>query len=531
MQEYYVSIPFVRKFSSNMSHTIIGVVALLLSLGRVSLAQDAPNFIVVYVDDLRHDGLGVTGHPFAETPNLDNRIGGVGTVFRNSFVTTPVCSASRASILSGQYVRTHGYFVNEAPNYVADSSTPNYHSLLQSAGYRTGHVGKWHRDGYNDARPGYDYWASFTGQGSHSDITLKVQADGGPAQTVQTTGWTKDTLTDYAIDFLDDYGLDGSRSEPFALTLSFKAVHAPFGSGQTASGGAFASQTVDRPVSTTPAYGGFDVHEEKPVFDRPGFSGPTPSLDKGVTQQRSQIEMMRDIDFQVGRVLDTLEQRGLGDNTIVLFTSDNGFFWGEHGRGDKRAAYEESIRVPLLIHDPRQAAPVSSSNAMALNIDIAPTILGAAGIAKPDWMQGTSLLPILQGNATQTRDAFVAEYYQEVISPGVPRWEALRTDQYMYVRYPEYDQQYEELYDLQADPSQLNNLLGPTTPTQAITQLRTDLQRQLDLELSNIDSTNNFTRKLVHGDSKDFRILESGAIVDNPDNVYVGREATPAVVT
>ena len=211
-----------------MSHTIIGVVALLLSLGRVSLAQDAPNIVVVYVDDLRHDGLGVTGHPFAETPNLDNRIAGPGTVFRNSFVTTPVCSPSRASILSGQYTRTHGYFVNEAPNYVADSSTPNYHALLQSAGYRTGHVGKWHRDGYNDARPGYDYWASFTGQGSHSDVTLKFQADGGPAQTIQTSGWTKEVLTDYAIDFLDDYGIGGTRSEPFALTLSFKAVHAPF---------------------------------------------------------------------------------------------------------------------------------------------------------------------------------------------------------------------------------------------------------------------------------------------------------------
>ena len=232
--------------------------------------------------------------------------------------------------------------------------------------------------------------------------------------------------------------------------------------------------------------------------------------------------MMRDIDFQIGRVLDTLDQRGLSNDTIVMFTSDNGFFWGEHGRGDKRAAYEESIRVPLLIHDPRQTATVSSSNAMALNIDIAPTILDAAGIAKPDWMQGTSLMPILNGEAATVRGSFVAEYYQEVISPAVPAWEAIRTDRYMFVRYPDYHQQYEELYDLHADPLQLNNLLGPIPPTPRISQLSVELRQQLDLELSNIDSTNNFTRKLVYGDTRDFRVLESGGIVDNAADVYVG---------
>ncbi len=178
--------------------------------------------------------------------------------------------------------------------------------------------------------------------------------------------------------------------------------------------------------------------------------------------------------------------------------------------------------MPLLIHDPRQTATVSSSDAMALNIDIAPTILDAAGIAKPDWMQGTSLMPILSGETATVRESFVAEYYQEIISPAVPTWEAIRTDRYMFVRYPDYQQQYEELYDLQADPLQLNNLLGPTPPTPRISQVSVELRQQLDLELSNIDSTNNFTRKLVYGDTRDFRVLESGDIVDNADNVYVG---------
>ncbi len=511
--------------SAQRSHAALGAVILLLAMGRVSFGEERPNIIVFYVDDLRHDGLGVTGHPFVETPVLDYRVGGLGTVFRNSFVTTPVCSPSRASILSGQYVRTHGLYVNEAPNYVADSSTPNYHSLLQSAGYRTAHVGKWHRDAYNDARPGYDYWASFIGQGTHSDVTLNVQVDGNPSSIVQTVGWTKEVLTDYALDFLNDYGSGGERTEPFALTLSFKAVHAFFGAGETASGGAYSAESVDRPVSTTSSYGGFDVHEEKPIFDRPGFMGPSPSLGNGVTQQRSQMEMMRDIDQQIGRVLDRLDQKGLGSNTIVMFTSDNGFFWGEHGRGDKRAAYEESIRVPLLIRDPRQTATVSSSDALALNIDIAPTILDAAGIAKPDWMQGMSLMPILQGDTTQTRDAFAAEYYQEVIFPNVPGWEALRTDRYMYVRYPEHQQQYDELYDLQADPYQLDNLLGPTIPEQAIEELRSQLGQRLNQELATIDSTNNFRRALVNGDTRDVRLLEDGTVIDNNEPVFVGARA------
>ena len=512
---------------AGLSATNLGACMALvfLALSSSNAEESRPNILVLYVDDLRHDGLASTGHPFSVTPNLDGRVAGAGTVFNNSFVTTPVCSPSRASLLSGQYTRTHGYYVNEAPNYVADSSTPNYHALLQQAGYRTGHIGKWHRDGYNDARPGYDYWAAFNGQGQHKDVKLKIQADGAPAQVVNTTGWTKNTLTNYAIDFLDDYGVGGSRSEPFALTLSFKAVHAPFGDGETASGGLFANEPVAAPASRTPAYGGFDVHDEKPIFDRPGFSGPNPTLDKGHTQQRSQMEMLTDIDTQIGRVLDTLNSQGLADNTIVVFTSDNGFFWGEHGRGDKRAAYEESIRVPLLIQDPRQASAPSTANALALNIDVAPTLLEAAGVAKPDWMQGRSLMPILRGESTTTRTGFAAEYYQEVISPNVPSWEAYRTEQHLLVRYTEFGAEYDELYDLQADPLQMNNLLAPGSPTRQVLQLRDALRSQLNEELSQIDATNGFRRELVFGDTGDFGIDESGAIIDSRDNVYVGARA------
>lgn len=500
----------------------LSIIFLSLCGASSAIAQSAPNILVLYVDDLRHDGLGVTGHPFAETPNLDALVADVGTVFNNSFVTTPVCSPSRASILSGQYVRTHGLFVNEATNYVEDSATPNYHSLLQTAGYRTGHIGKWHRDEHNSARPGYDYWAAFKGQGNHQGGTLNIEADGAPAQTDNYPGWTKDTLTDYAIDFIDDYGTSGTRTEPFALTLSFKAVHAPFGNTQTASGGDFASETVDRPDSTTPAYGGFDVHVEKTVFDRPGFSGPTPSLDKGVTQQKSQIEMMKDIDFQIGRVLDTLENQGLDDNTIVVFTSDNGFFWGEHGRGDKRAAYDESIRVPLLIRDPRQTIPASNSDATALNIDVAPTLLDAAGVAIPSWMQGQSLMPIITGQSTTTRTGFAAEYYQEVINQAVPTWEAYRSEDYLYVRYPAEGAQFDELYDLQADALQINNLLEPGDPSASVLTIRDQLRTQLSNELDSIDATNGFHRSLSNGHTSDFGINQQGAITDTPDNVYVG---------
>lgn len=489
-----------------------------------------PNILLLYVDDLRHDGLGVTGHPFVETPNLDNRIAGQGINFLNSFVNCPLCSPSRASLMTGQYAATHGLTVNDDVNSVPDERLPIYQKALQAAGYRTGLVGKWHMDSYYEPRPGFDYWAAFHGQGSHTDPVLRVKQDDAAVRTVTENGFTTNILTDYALDFLQDYGPGGSRTEPFALTLSFKAVHGSHGPEYTESGGLYAGETLVRQPNALPGYGGFDINAEKPVYSLPGSNGLTLNTTMGNLQHISQMEMMKDIDANIGRVLDTLEAKGLDDNTLVIFTSDNGFFWGEHGRGDKRLAYDESIRVPLLMRGPG-VEPGQTSDALVTNIDLAPTILKAAGLPVPASMQGQSLDGLLTGSGGFSRDAVFAEYYPEVKHPGIPRWDAVRTDTHMYVTHPAAGLEYDELYDLVNDPYQMNNLLlpGPVADLPVETQQVLDtMQIRLQELRREANSVNPFERQVITGSLLDFTVTEGGIVQQAKDALRVGADTNLA---
>jgi N-acetylglucosamine-6-sulfatase len=483
-----------------------------------------PNILLLYVDDLRYDGLGVTGHPFVETPNLDTRVAGQGINFLNSFVNCPLCSPSRASLMTGQYAATHGLTVNDDVNAVPDERLPTYQKVLQAAGYRTGLVGKWHMDSYNEPRPGFDYWAAFQGQGTHTDPVLRLKQDGAAVRTVSPTGFTTTILTDYALDFLDGYGPGGSRTEPFALTLSFKAVHGPHGPDYTESGGLYADQTIDRPPNALPSYGGLDINEEKPVYSLPGSSGLTLNTTMGNSQQISQMEMMKDIDANIGRVLDALEAKGLDDNTLVIFTSDNGFFWGEHGRGDKRLAYEESIRVPLLMRGPGVESG-KTSEALVANIDLAPTILQAAGVPVPASMQGQPLNGLLSGTGEFSRDAVFAEYYPEVKHPSIPKWDAVRTETHMYVTHPDAGPAYDELYDLVNDPYEMNNLLlpGPVSTLPVETQQVLDMMQIRLQELRReAVSVNPFDRQVINGSLLDFTVAEGGIAQQGTDALRIG---------
>lgn len=512
----------------------LGLIAsgLGLGFGGIARGQTAvpPNILLLYVDDLRHDGLGATGHPFVETPNLDNRIAGQGINFLNSFVNCPLCSPSRASLMTGQYAATHGLTVNDDVNGVPDERLPIYQHALRAAGYRTGLVGKWHMDSYYEPRPGFDYWAAFQGQGTHTNPLLRVKQDDAAVRTVAENGYTTSILTDYALDFLQDYGPGGSRTEPFALTLSFKAVHGPHGPEYTESGGRYANQTIDRPPNALPSYGGFDINEEKPVYSLPGSNGLTLNTSMGNPQQISQMEMMRDIDANIGRVLDALEAKGLDDNTLVIFTSDNGFFWGEHGRGDKRLAYDESIRVPLLMRGPGVESG-QTSDALVANIDLAPTILKAAGVSVPASMQGQPLNGLLSGSGEFARDAVFAEYYPEVKHPSIPRWDAVRTDTHMYVTHPEAGLDYDELYDLGNDPYQMNNLLapGPISGLPIETQQVLDtMQIRLQELRREADSVNPFVRQVINGSLLDFTVTEGGIVRQATDALRVGADTNLA---
>lgn len=511
---------------------LVAVVAGLITAPDSAHAQGTsrPNVLLLYVDDLRHDGLGVTGHPFVETPNLDRRVAGQGVTFRNSFVNCPLCSPSRASLMTGQYAAMHGYYGNDRLNAVPDERLPIYQKTLRTAGYRTGLVGKWHMDSYFEPRADFDYWAAFQGQGVHNNPQLRVKQDTAPVRTVSATGYTTTILTDYALDFLKDYGAGGTRSEPFALTLSFKAVHAPVGPQYTPSGGVYAGQTLDRPPNALPAYGGFTINAEKPVFSRPGFNGLVLNNTRGNTDQIGQMEMMRDIDANIGRVLDTLEAKGLDKNTLVIFTSDNGFFWGEHGRGDKRLAYEESIRVPLLMRGPG-VTPGQTSDALVTAVDLAPTILTAAGISVPPTMQGKPLNGVLKGTGGFSRDAIYAEYYKEDKYPDVPRWDAVRTQTHLYVTHPELGAQYDELYDLVGDPYQMNNLLlpGPATSLPGATQnVLDEMQIRLHDLRREAEGVNPFVRQIVLGNKLDFTAIEGGTVQNDPDTSRVGADTSIA---
>ena len=489
-----------------------------------------PNILLLYVDDLRHDGLGATGHPFVETPNLDSRIAGQGINFLNSFVNCPLCSPSRASLMTGQYAATHGLTVNDDVNGVPDERLPIYQKTLQANGYRTGLVGKWHMDSYYEPRPGFDYWAAFQGQGTHTNPTLRVKQDDAAVRTVAENGYTTTILTYYALDFLQDYGPGGSRTEPFALTLSFKAVHGPHGPEYTESGGRYAAESIARPPNALPSYGGFDINEEKPVYSLPGSNGLTLNTSMGNPQQISQMEMMRDIDANIGRVLDALEAKGLDDNTLVIFTSDNGFFWGEHGRGDKRLAYDESIRVPLLMRGP-VVERGQTADALVTNIDLAPTILKAAGVSVPASMHGQPLNGLLSGSGEFTRDAVFAEYYPEVKHPSIPRWDAVRTATHMYVTHPEAGLDYDELYDLVNDPYQMNNLLipGPISGLPIETQQVLDTMKIRLQELRReANSVNPSERQVINGSLLDFTVTEGGIVQRAAEVLRVGATTDPA---
>lgn len=422
------------------------VVLVAVMLGAVcSSAQDAPrrpNFVVVLVDDLRWDGVSATGHPFVETPAVD-QLAREGITFRNAFVTTPLCSPSRASFLTGRYVRSHGIIDNGRS--ASFDQLESFPLLLERAGYRTAFIGKWHMGSDDAPRPGFTRWLSFAGQGHYRDQELN--SDG---QKISTQGYVTDVLSSYAVDFVREAAL---RPEPFLLYLSHKAVHEPFTppprhEGLYADAVVSCSRGCDDSLVGKPALTRFVPDTAVPV---PGRGGPTDQ------QIRNQASLLASVDQGFGDVVRALQRAGVVDQTMIVFTSDNGYFHGEHSLGDKRWAYEESIRVPWIVRYPPLAAQGVAQDALVLNIDLAPTILDLAGVAVPPEVDGRSLRPLLGGESAPWRVSFVAEYFEEAPFPRVPTWEALRTEDLKLIRYPDYGDEFDELYDLSLDPFELVN--------------------------------------------------------------------------
>lgn len=398
-------------------------------------AAKPPNFVFILVDDLRWDALGSTGLAWSKTPNID-RIGREGMTFRNAFVTTPLCSPSRASYMTGQYAHKHGVVGNTPAGEPLSHKLTTFPKLLQNAGHETAYVGKWHMGMDDSPRPGFNRWVSFKGQGRYENPPMNI--DG---KQVEDTGYMTDLLSKHAAEFIE-----AKRSKPFCLCVAHKAVHGPF----------------------TPAERHKDWFANDTPPPRANREGPQ---ERHQEIARNQMRCLAAIDDGVGRIREALEKSGELDNTVFVFTSDNGYFWGEHGFGDKRWAYDESLRIPLLVRYPALVRAGSKSDSLVLNIDIAPTFLHLAGVEVPKSMDGRSLKEPLRGNRRTWRTSFLAEYFKETNFPRVPTWRAMREARHKYVHYPEGERP-DELFDLTKDPLEMTNLAGNAAAKPVLDRLK-----------------------------------------------------------
>lgn len=430
--------------------------------GAAAQNSERPNIVFILVDDLRWDALGCAGHGYVKTPNID-RLAREGMMFRNAFVTTPLCSPARASFLTGQYARTHRVKGN-GDNAALSHGLSSWPRLLHDSGYETAYVGKWHMGTDDSPRPGFDRWVSFRGQGQFDDPPLNIDGE-----RLTRQGYMTDLLSDYSVEFLKK----SRGGKPFCLYLAHKAVHGPF-TPAARHAKLYSEQTIRRAASAQ------DSLDGKPMLRRPleqmgkkkgGGGGVGPSDEIILNQMRC----LTSIDEGVGRILEALEQNKTLDRTLVLFTSDNGYFWGEHGLGDKRAAYEESIRIPMVARYPKLIRRGAKADEMALNIDIAPTMLEAAGVAVPKPVEGRSLVPVMQGKPRGWRTSFLSEYYMEQANARVASWEAVRTARWKYIRYFDLEGM-DELYDLQSDPLELRNRIADGGASAELNRLRKELE-------------------------------------------------------
>jgi N-acetylglucosamine-6-sulfatase len=438
------------------------------------------NIILMLSDDHRYDFMGFMPQApaFLETPNMD-RMARQGAHLANAFVSTSLCSPSRASILTGRYMHHHRIVDNQRPEPEGTVFFPQY---LQEAGYQTAFIGKWHMGHDDDApRPGFDHWVSFKGQGDYLDPTLNIN---GTRRQFQ--GYTTDILTDHALEWLKT-GRDARR--PFFLYLSHKAVHYPFQPAKRHEG-RYAKSEVKRPDTMANTEDNYQTqphwvrerrysihgvdHMETGQYD----NDPVPSFDE---LYRQYCETVYGLDENIGRVLKYLDEAGLDKSTLVLYMSDNGFALGEHGFYDKRDAFEESIRVPMLAYAPGLIAPGTKITQMVQNIDIAPTLLGAAGVQPPETakMDGQSFLPLLRGEVIPWRDHILYEYYWEWNFPATPTVFAIRTERYKYIFYQGvWD--YDGFYDLQTDPHERHNLINVPAYAQQIETMKKQLFDELE---------------------------------------------------
>lgn len=472
-------------------------------------AQSRPNIVIIISDDHAYQAIGAYGSKLAKTPNID-RIAREGVIFKRGYVTNSICGPSRAVILTGKYSNKNGFKDNENSKF--DGSQDEFVKQLQTAGYQTAWIGKWHLE---TTPQGFNYYKILPGQGQYYNPDF-INMDGN---TQRVEGYVSNVIEDEAEKYLDSR----DKSKPFCLVIGHKATHRTW-VPDTCDMGMYdkvtfplphdfydnydnrkAAKIQDMTISKTMQMG-YDLKmlsdsktgeaavnrmnpDQRAKFDayyKPieadlkakSLSGNALTEWKYQRYIRDYLSTAASLDRNIGRTLDYLDKNGLAKNTIVIYMSDQGFYLGEHGWFDKRWIYEESFRTPMVMRYPGVIKPGTVSNEFVLNLDIAPTVLDAAGVAIPKDIQGESFLPLVSGTETKGRNSIYYHYYENgehVVSPHF----GIKTKRYKLIRFYTRVECW-ELYDLQKDPNETDNVFGKKGYEKVTTDLKVQLKRLID---------------------------------------------------
>ena len=452
----------------------------LLLASATLAAESRPNIMLVVVDDLRFDDFHAAGHPFAVTPHLD-RVAREGAQFKNFFAVTPLCSPSRANILTGLETRHHGILDN-TDRSPRSHELPTFARTLRAAGYNTGFIGKWHMGNDPTPRPGFDYWVSMKGQGEVADPELFENG-----RLARAPGYVTDIFTQRALSFIRQ-----PRTAPFLLIVSHKALHPnkiQRADGTTAAIGEGGFIPAERHKALyadarPPRRGNYAVPPKgKPALERP-IPGLKPLGPDTVTPDetiRDRLRMLAAVDEGLGQIFAELEKQGSLDRTVVMVIGDNGYFYGEHGLSEeRRLAYEESIRLPLLVRFPPRVKAGAEPTGMALTTDLAPTIVELTGAPALPNIDGRSLVPLFSRTPDDWRKSFLIEYTTDIVFPRTLKmgYDAVRTERYKFIRYRDLEGM-NELYDLRDDPFELSNLINSPNAAEVRGRMEVELKRIL----------------------------------------------------
>jgi arylsulfatase A-like enzyme len=460
------------------------IVALTLALLAPTLARaqapqqpQRPNILYIMSDDHASHAISAYGSKLNQTPNID-RIAKEGMRFDNAFVTNALCGPSRACVLTGKYSHING-FLDNTPKSRFNGAQPTFPKMLQAAGYQTGIVGKWHL--VSDPT-GFDHWSILQGQGRYFDPIFITD---GKKETVK--GYVTDVITDKALDWLKNR----KKDQPFMLMYHHKAPHREWEPDEK-----HAKMYDDKDMPLPETF--YDKYEHRGTAAKdqdmtiahtltrkdlkqdppPGLTGDKLTEWKYQRFIKDYCRVIASVDDNVGRVLDYLDKEGLANNTIVIYTSDNGFFLGDHGWFDKRFMYEQSLRVPLLVRYPGHVKPGSVTQALTVNVDYAPTFLDYAGVKIPEDIQGRSLRPVFEaGGATPPdwRKSIYYHYYEFPQPHHVHPHYGVRTDRYKLMYFTDLNEY--ELYDLQKDPNELHNVYLEPNYTEVRDQMTAELKK------------------------------------------------------